>query len=149
MDSGVLRPKSASIGTGQKRQEAEPMTSDSFPVYLLRSEQGWEVVYPEGKRDIGHTDFWEDTVSRLVARRYRIPRTELVNLPYCQLRARIVGDTVYFGEQPDPGLLQAIRKAVGNDRLAFAHDDHERRLKEDVAAFRRLVKRYRPGSTAT
>jgi len=49
--------------------------------------------------------------------------------------------------KPDPALLSKIREAVGNDKLVFAFDDHEKRLPEDVRAFRRLIRRYRPKST--
>jgi hypothetical protein len=113
-----------------------------FPVYLLRLGQDWQVVFPAGKTDMGHTDFWEETVSRIVAHHYKIPREKLMNLPYSERRARIVGNQVYYGGRRDPDLLEAIRKATGNSELAFCFDEHERRLKEDVLELRRLVRRY-------
>lgn len=81
------------------------------------------------------------TVSNLVARYFKIPQERIANLPYCQRRARIVGDTMYYGEQPDAELVSVIRKAVGNENLAVVHDDHEKRLREDVVAFRKIVRR--------
>jgi hypothetical protein len=113
-----------------------------YPVYLLRLNDKWRVVFPEGKADIGHTDFWEKTVSRTVADFYKIPRALLVNLPYSQRRARIVGDALYYGGRPDPDLLAAICTATGNRKLVFCFDEHERRLKEDVLTFRKLVRRF-------
>jgi hypothetical protein len=113
-----------------------------YPLYLLRRGKGWQVVFPEDKADIGHADFWENTVSVLVGARCNIPQVELANLPYCQRRARIVGDVVYYGGRPEPDLLEAIRKATGNAKLAFCYDEHERRLKEDVLELRKLVRRY-------
>lgn len=113
-----------------------------FPVYLLRLGEEWQVVFPKDEADIGHTDFWEQTVSHLVAKHYKIPQPKLANLPYSERRARIVGNTIYYGGRPKPDLLQAIHKATGNNQLAFCFDEHERRLKEEVLELRRLVRRY-------
>lgn len=120
-----------------------------FPVYFLQIGDTLQVVFPEDKEDIGHTEFWEGTVSHIVSKHYNVPQAELANLPYCQRRARIVGDICYYGETPESTLLDQVRQAVGNTRLAFHHDDHEKRLKEDVLEFRKLVRRYRPKSTTT
>jgi hypothetical protein len=121
----------------------------TYPVYLLQLGDTIQVVFPEDKSDIGHADFWEQKVSLLVAKQYSVPQAKLANLPYCQRRARIVDDKCYYGETPDPTLLEQIRQAVGDMQLSFVHDDHERRLKEDVLGFHRLVRRYRPKSTTT
>ena len=118
----------------------------SYPIYLLRFEDKWQVVFPEGKQDIGHTDFWEQTVSFVVAEHYKIPQMKLENVPYSQRRARIVGDTIWYGGKPDPDLLKAIRKAADNKHLVFRYDDHERRLREDVSQFNGLVHRYAASS---
>jgi hypothetical protein len=110
-----------------------------FPVYLLRFGDSWQVVFPKNKADISHSDFWEQTVSHVVADYYKIPQPKLANLPYCQRRARIVDRTVFYGGRPEPDLLQAIRKAAGNKDLVFCFDEHERRLKADVLALRKLI----------
>lgn len=115
---------------------------DTYPVYLLRLGKKWNVVFPENKEDIGHTDFWEKTVAHLVAKHFKIPQAKLTNLPYSQRRARIVGNTVYYGGRPEPDVLQAVRQTTGNDLLVFCFDEHERRLREDVLEFRRLVRRH-------
>jgi hypothetical protein len=114
----------------------------TFPIYLLDLSGTFVVAFPEPLSDIGHSEFWETTVSRLVAEHYRIPQRLLINLPYCQRRARVVGNRVYYGEQPQAKLLRLIRTALGNSKLAFVHDDHEKRLRYDVSEFRKLVDRF-------
>jgi hypothetical protein len=116
----------------------------SYPIYLLKLGDTIQVVFPEDKEDIGHTEYWENVVSHLVAKHYRIPQAELANLPYCQRRARVVGDSCLYGGKADPTLLNQIRQAVGHGDLVFVYDDHEKRLRGDVLEFRRLVRRYRP-----
>jgi hypothetical protein len=116
----------------------------TYPVYLLEFGDTTHVVFPEGKEEIDHTDYWETVVSHLVAKHYHIPQAKLANLPYCQRRARVVGDRCLYGENPDPTLLNQIRQAVGHDNLIFVYDDHEKRLRGDVLEFRRLIRRYRP-----
>src|SRR5690242_14200468 len=108
-------------------QNAAP--APSYPLNLLDLSDTLQAVCPEGKADIGHTAFWEQTVAAVLARQYRTPVSRLANLPYCQRRARVVGDIVYYGERPVPELLQAVRQAVGNEALVFYHDKHEKRLK--------------------
>jgi hypothetical protein len=115
---------------------------DSFPLYLLRLDGQWQVVSPEDRADLGHSDFWEQTVAQIVAHHHRIPAKHMANLPYCQRRARVVGDKVFYGEKHDRKLLQVIRKALGNRKLVFAFDDHEKRLRLDVLEFRKLARRY-------
>jgi hypothetical protein len=112
----------------------------SYPIYLLHLGKRWQVVFPEDKEDIGHCDFWEETVSHLVADFFNVPERSLVNLPYSQRRARICGDKVYYGEKPRQALLTSIKKAVGNENLVFVHDEHEQRLEADVREFKRLMK---------
>ncbi len=116
----------------------------TYPVYFLRL--GDELRVVSSQKDIGHTDFWEQTVSHIVAKHYGIPQPKLANLPYCQRRGRVVGNTVYYGERSAPELLCLLREAVGNDELVFCHDEHEKRLREDVRQFRRLVRRARQSS---
>ena len=119
----------------------------TFPIYLLELGDSLVVCHPEDQTDIDHSTFWETTASRLVAEHYKIPQRLLLNLPYCQRRARVVGNRVYFGERPDATLLHLIRKALGNSKLAFVHDDHEKRLPYDVSEFRKLMDRFVIGRT--
>jgi len=117
----------------------------TFPIYLLRLGDDWKVVFPEDRADIGHTDFWEQTVSHIVARHFGIPQKMLDNQPYCQRRARIVDNRVYYGGRSVPALLKVVRAALGDESLHFVYDHHEKRLKEDVRTFNRLVRRYSVG----
>jgi hypothetical protein len=114
----------------------------TFPIYLLELGTEIVVVHPEGFTDVDHGEFWETTASRQVANHFKIPQRLLTNLPYCQRRARVAGSTVYYGERPDAKLLRLIRKALGNDKLVFVHDDHEKRLNYDVSEFHKLVDRF-------
>ena len=112
----------------------------TYPIFIL--DLGGEddaIVFPEGKADLDHCDFWEETVARIVARHLRLPLHELMKLPYCQRRARISGSVVYYGEQPGRKLLRQIEKAVGATGLRFVYDDHEKRLVFDVLEFADLL----------
>jgi len=110
----------------------------SYPIYILDLGGDYTIVFPEGKVDIDHSDFWEATVARIVARHLHLPIEELLNLPYCQRRARIAGNIVYYGEKPTKKLLRLIEKAVGESGLRFVYDDHEKRLEYDVQDFTSL-----------
>jgi hypothetical protein len=131
----------------ENSEEAGRVTADSesYPIYILRLGATIRIVFPEGRQDLDHPDFWEQTVSFLVARYYEIPPRKLVNLPYCQRRARVVGDKVYYGETPDPQLLRLIRETIGNPKAVFWYDDHETRIKEEVRELLRLLRRRRSG----
>jgi hypothetical protein len=113
-----------------------------YPVYLLELGEEIKVVFPDDKRDINHADFWEQTVSFLVADHYRLPQDKLANLPYCQRRCRAVGNSMYYGEKNDGAeILRLVQQAVGQE-LVLCPEEHEKRLREDVRAFRRVVRRY-------
>jgi hypothetical protein len=111
----------------------------TYPVYFLQLGDERRIVFSQ--EDIGHTDFWEQIVSHIVAKHFGIPPNTIANLPYCQRRGRVVGNMVYYGERPDPELLRLLREAARNEQLVFCHDEHEKRLRQDVRQFRRLVKR--------
>jgi hypothetical protein len=114
-------------------------TRMSFPIYILDlGDKEYTIVFPEGKADIDHSDFWEATAARIVAKHLRLPLEELVNLPYCQRRARINDKNVYYGEKTSKKLLRQIEKAVGETGLRFVYDEHERRLEYDVRDFTSL-----------
>lgn len=114
----------------------------SFPIYVLDLGEGEPtIVFPEGKVDLDHSDFWEQTVARIVARHFRVPVEALLNLPYCQRRARINDKIVYYGEKTNRKLLKLIEKAVGETGLRFVYDDHETRLEYDLCVIERLAQR--------
>ena len=47
---------------------------NSYPIYLLQLGKRWRVVFPKDKEDIGHCDFWEESVSHLVADFFQVPQ---------------------------------------------------------------------------
>ena len=87
------------------------------------------------KEDKNHTEFWEEVVAPIVANKYKVSLSNIINLPYCQRRARIVGDCFYFGEKITKKLLKKIEKAVGH-KLRHAYDEHETRCDISVSEFR-------------
>ncbi len=45
----------------------------SFPIYLLDLNEGEPtIVFPEGKVDLDHSDFWEGTVAGIVASHFKL-----------------------------------------------------------------------------
>ena len=84
-----------------------------------------------------------NTVAAIVATHFGLSVKRLLNLPYCQRRARIVvredEAVVYYGERPSKKLLKLIAKSVGMPHLEWRSDEHEQRLDFDVAEFRRVV----------
>ena len=111
----------------------------SYPIYILDlGAKEYSIVFPEGKVDINHSDYWEASVARIVAGHFHLPADELVNLCYSQRRARINDGIVYYGEKPTKKLLRQIEKAVGETGLRFVYDEHEARLVFDVLEFTAL-----------
>ena len=115
--------------------------AESFPIYILRLGREIRIVLPDEREDLGHVDFWDQTVAGMVAAYFGVSDKRLMRFPYCQRRARIVGDKVLYGEKFDPKLLRFIRKALGNRKLQFCFDEHECRLRYDVRRFKRLTTR--------
>jgi hypothetical protein len=112
----------------------------SYPIYIFdEGQEDYLNVFPEGKEDLNHSDYWEATVARMVARYLKLPVEDLLNLPYCQRRARISGDTVYYGERQTKKLLKSIVKAVGEPGLKWGYDEHEQRLTYDCHDFAVLL----------
>src|SRR5262245_41138090 len=60
--------------------------------------------------------------------------------PTASVGLESLGDTVYHGGRIDAELLCLIRNAIGNEQLQFCYDEHEKRLREDVRQFRRLLR---------
>ena len=115
----------------------------SFPIYILDLSGEDVVVFPDDRRDLDHTEYWETTVAALVAAHYRVPVRPLKRLPYCQRRARIVlrsGQAIaWYGERQSKRLLRIISRAVGIPSLQWGHDEHEQRLEFHVAEFKGLL----------
>src|SRR5262249_7167111 len=101
----------------------------SYPIYILDlGGDEYTIVFPENKQDINHCDCWEASVARLAARHFRWAVEDVLNLCYCQRRARINDGIVYYGEKQTKKLLRQIERAVGEKGLRFVYDDHEQRL---------------------
>ena len=116
----------------------------SFPIYILDLSGDDYVAYPIGCIDVPHADFWKSTVAAIVAAHFQLPVKRLLNLPYCQRRARIVvrddEAVAYYGERQSQKLLKTISKSVKLPNLEWRSDEHEQRLDFDVVEFERLVK---------
>lgn len=113
-----------------------------FPLYILDDDTLIVVV-----SDMSHCDFWESTVAAIVAEERGLPLTAILNLPYCQRRARIVGNRVYCGEEVSRALLRSIEAATGR-RLTLVYDEHETRCPTSAAEFKSLVKQQTNGGRA-
>ena len=112
----------------------------TYPIYVLDLDAGDLVVFPQGKADISHSEFWEQTVAPLLAKHVSIQLKPLLNLPYCQRRARVSSKgLVFYGERQSKKLLQTNSKATGEADLRWAVDEHEARLPFDVQEFKRLL----------
>lgn len=113
-----------------------------FPLYILDDDTLVVVV-----SDISHCDFWESTVAAIVAEKNGLRLSVLLNLPYCQRRARIVGHRLYCGEDVSPALLRSIEAVTGRT-LKLIYDEHETRCLMSVAEFTSLVKQPTRGGAA-
>lgn len=113
-----------------------------FPLYILDDDTLVIVV-----SDMSHCDFWESTVAAIVAEERGLRMSDILNLPYCQRRARIVGNRLYCGEEVSPALLRSIEAATGR-HLTLVSDEHEARCSISVADFTSLVKQPTRGGRA-
>ncbi len=96
----MIRFTAGYIPHREEAEEEKDMTS--YPVYLLRLGDKTVIVAPDEREDVGHTDFWEQKVAAIVGSHFHIPVEKLLNLPYCQSRARVVDNKVYYGGTHDP-----------------------------------------------
>lgn len=107
-----------------------------FPIYILDDDT---ILYT--KKDLNHVDYWDKIVSKTVAEKYGILQKKLVNLPYCQRRARVVGNNFYCGEKIKKDLFKLIEKKIGR-RLKYVYDEHETRCEYNVAELKALKNPY-------
>ncbi len=113
-----------------------------FPLYILDDDTLIVVV-----SDMSHCEFWESTVAAIVAKERGLPLSAILNLPYCQRRARIVGNSLYCGEDVSPTLRRSIEAATERT-LTLVYDEHEARCPISVAEFTSLVRQPTRGGTA-
>ena len=109
-----------------------------FPIYILDDDRiEFEIA------DLGHTEYWVEKVAAIVAAQNKLNKSQLVNLPYCQRRGRIVGDILYCGEKISKDLLRKIESATGVKDLKVVFDDHEIRCDYDLRIFKGLLRKKR------
>lgn len=107
-----------------------------FPIYILDDDT---ILYIE--EDKNHVDYWYETVAKIVADKHGIVTRKLVNLPYCQRRARVVGNRFYCGEKLTKKLFQNIEKILKR-KLKYVYDEHETRCEINLAEFKGLKNPY-------
>ena len=107
--------------------------SKSYPIYILDDDS---IVFT--KKDINHVDFWNEQVAKKVSEMYKVPVHRLLNIPYCQRRARIVGNNLFCGEELSLDLVNKIKKVLNKKVLKVVYDQHETVLKYDVMIFNNL-----------
>ena len=99
----------------------------SYPIYILDDDS---IVFT--KKDINHVVFWNEQVAKKVSEMYNIPVHRLLNIPYCQRRARIVGKKLFCGEELSIDLFNKIKTVLNKKVLKVVYDQHETVLKYDV-----------------
>lgn len=107
-----------------------------FPIYILDDES---ILFI--KKDLSHSKFWQNQVAAVVAKKFSVPLAEILNLPYCQRRARIVGRNLYCGEKLSKKLIKKIESAVGS-KLNYCYDEHETRCEISLGQFKALRNPY-------
>ena len=99
----------------------------SFTLYILDDDS---IVFT--KEDLNHVDFWNQKVAKNVSEMYKIPVHRLLNIPYCQRRARIVGNNLFCGEELSLDLVNKIKTVLNKKVLKVVYDQHETVLAYDV-----------------
>lgn len=98
-----------------------------FPVYILDDDT---ILYEI--QDINHVDYWKNVVSIIFSKKYGISKSYILNLPYSQRRARVVGNKFYCGEKITKKLFKKIEKTL-NRKLSYIYDEHETRCEFETA----------------
>jgi hypothetical protein len=80
-----------------------------------------------------------------VAYHFKIASLKIVELPFCQRRARVEGNTVYYGERSSSRIFQAIRTALGKSDLVFVQDDALKCSPKQVREFELILTDPRKG----
>jgi hypothetical protein len=108
-----------------------------FPIYILDDES---ILFI--KKDLSHSKFWQMQVAAVVAKKFSVPLADILNLPYCQRRARIVSYRLYCGERLSKKLIKKIENTVGL-KLNYCYDEHETRCEISLGHFKALKIPYR------
>ena len=105
----------------------------SYPLYILDDDT---IVFT--KEDLNHVDFWNDQVAKKVSELYNLPVHRLLNIPYCQRRARVVGNNLFCGEKLSLDLVNKIKTILNKKVLKVVYDQHETVLPYDVMVLNTL-----------
>ena len=100
-------------GTDMSARVGSSVVTTAYPVYILDLDREELVVFPDDKADIPHSDFWEQTVAPFLADHFSMPLKPLLNLPYCQRRARISSRGVVFDGEQSKILWQTVSRTTG------------------------------------
>ncbi len=73
-----------------------------------------------------------------VSELYNIPVHRLLNIPYCQRWARIVGNNLFCGEELSIDLANKIKSVLNKKVLKVVYDQHETTLAYDVMIINNL-----------
>lgn len=104
----------------------------SYPFYVIKRKSKWSVVASPLNRDITHPCLWKILVARMVAVENGVGYREIIELPYCQHRGRIVGNRIYIGTVPEEITALLCRKFIG---FAVIYDEHENITEYDLTSF--------------
>ncbi len=107
-----------------------------FPIYILDDDS---IEYLQ--EDCDHSRFWSETVSKKVSQNTGIPLRILIDMPYCQRRARVVGSRLYYGEKMSAFLFNKIKNILKMD-LVLVHDEHEARCEISLMQFNGMKKGF-------
>lgn len=121
----------------------------SHPFYIVPVGKEWRVFKYSGPHDVGHPDYWRQSVALVVAKYTRLSYAALRELPYCLPRGRFVARcslpkfrgraVLFFGEALNAGQRRALKTVYGE--IPIVHDEHEVRLPADVQAYEALVRK--------
>ena len=103
-----------------------------FPVYILDDDTITYIL-----KDVTHVEYWFKVVSKIVAKKNKILRRKIINLPYCQKRARVVGNCFYCGEKITKKTFKKIEKTLKR-KLKYIYDEHETRCEINLEEFNLL-----------
>jgi len=107
-----------------------------FPIYILDDDSIFFI-----KKDIDHSEFWQNQIAAIVSKKFSVSFAEILNLPYCQKRGRIVGNKLYCGERLSKKIIKKIEDIVGL-KLKYYYDEHETRCKISMSQYAALKTPY-------
>ena len=108
-----------------------------YPFYVILKGDNWMVIASPLHKDIKHTTLWELIAARIVASECGLNYNNIKNLPYSQLRGRIVDNTLYYGDEFSIDQKEAIKASLGT--FLYVYDEHEKMTEYDVEVFNNLL----------